>query len=149
VGKSVAKEWADLPEKIMRVTRRMQGVHIENRPALDMLRRYRGPEVVVFDDPPYMRKSVHGERSVLYRHEMMEPEQHEESLAESLLHPGPYLLCSYRNGLYDRVLLGAGWTVVEAQTIAEHGQRRVEALYLNPAAAASRPREQLSFGRDT
>lgn len=148
VGKSVAKEWAALPEKIMRVTRRMHGVHIENRPVLDMLRRYRGPEVVVFDDPPYLRTSVHGDRDALYRHEMMEPEQHEESLTESLLHPGPYLLCSYRNDLYDRMLLGAGWTVVEAQTIAEHGQHRVEALYMNPIAAASRPREQLSFGGD-
>lgn len=84
-GKSVAREWADLPDKIMMVTRRLQGVHIENRPVLT---------------------------------------------------------CSYRNDLYDGILLGAGW-VVEAQTTAEHGQIRVEALYLNPIAAASRPREQL------
>lgn len=144
-GKSVAREWADLPEKILMVTRRLQGVHIENRPALDMLRRYRGPEVVVFDDPPYPRLSVHGERDALYRHEMLEPDQHEEHLAELLLHPGPVLTCSYRNDLYDGTLLGAGWMVVEAQTTAEHGQVRVEALYLNPIAAASRPREQLGL----
>ncbi len=59
--------------------------------------------------------------------------------------PGPFLACSYRNDLYDRVLLGNGWSVVEAQTIAEHGQVRVEALYLNPVAAASRPTQQLDL----
>lgn len=144
-GKSVAREWADLPDKIMMVTRRLQGVHIENRPALDMIRRYRGPEVVIFNDSPYPRHSVHGKRDALYRHEMLEPEKHEELLGELLLHPGPVLTCSYRNDLYDGILLGAGWVVVEAQTTAEHGQVRVEALYLNPIAAASRPREQLSF----
>lgn len=145
-GKSVAREWADLPEKIMTVTRRLQGVHIENRPALDMLRRYRGSEVTVFHDPPYLRTSVHGDRDALYRHEMLEPAAHEEALTEALLHPGPFLACSYRNGLYDRMLLGAGWSVVEAQTVAEHGQARVEALYLNRIAAASRPTQQLDLG---
>lgn len=145
IGKSVAKEWAALPEKIMRVCDRLAGVHIENRPALDMLRRYRGPQVTIFDDPPYPRKSVHGERDALYRHEMLDEDEHREHLTEALLHPGPFLACSYRNDLYDSMLLGAGWSVAEAITVAEHGQTRVEALYMNRLAAAARPREQLGL----
>lgn len=145
IGKSVAKEWAELPDKIMRVTDRLAGVHIENRPMLDMLRRYRGPQVVVFLDTPYLQNSVHGERDRLYRHEMLTVEEHEEALTEALQHPGPFLACSYRNEVYDRMLLGAGWTVTEAQAIAEHGHSRVEALYRNRAAVLACPRRQLGL----
>lgn len=145
-GRSVAREWSDLPERIIgEATRRMQGVHIESRPALDVMRRYRGPEVVILFDPPYPRTSVHGERDALYEHEMLDPEVHREHLVEALIHPGPFLACSYRNDIYDDMLLGAGWSVVEAQTLAEHGQARVEALYLNQVALAARPRQQLLY----
>lgn len=142
-GRSVAREWADLPARICVATRRLQGVQIESRPALDLLRRYRGPQVVVLFDPPYPRQSIHGARDALYRHEMLDPEDHREHLAEALLHTGPFLACSYRNDVYDEVLLGAGWSVAEAQTLAEHGQTRVEALYLN--REASRQRRQLGL----
>lgn len=145
-GRSVAREWASLPDRILVVAQRLAGVQIENRPALDVMRLYRSESVTVFFDPPYLRASVHGERDALYRHEMLEPAAHEEALAEALMHPGPLLACSYRNELYDRLLLGAGWSVVEAQTTAEHGQARVEALYLNRIAAASRPTQQLDLG---
>ncbi len=70
----------------------------------------------------------------------MEFEEHAELLAEAQLHPGPLLLSSYRNDLYDRVLLGAGWAVVERAARGEHGVERVEALYLNPVALAEQAR---------
>lgn len=141
-GRSVAREWSDLPERIAAATKRLQGVHIESRPALDILRRFRGPEVTAFVDPPYPAKTVNGERDRLYRHEMMEPAQHEELLAELLQHPGPVLACSYRNETYDASLLGAGWTVLEAHALAEHGNERVEALYLNPVAVTANSADQ-------
>lgn len=142
IGRSVAVEWANLPDRIAAAARRLQGVHIENRPALDVLKRYRGPDAVHFVDPPYPQETVHGKRDRLYRHEMLDAESHRELLAELLQHPGPVLLCSYRNDIYDGELLAAGWTVLEAEAVAEHGHRRVEALYLNPPAA---PASQLGL----
>lgn len=136
-GRSVAREWSDLPERISAATKRLQGVHIESRPALDILRRFDGPEVVAFVDSPYPKKTVHGERDRLYRHEMLEPEEHRELLSALVPRIGPTLACSYRNDIYDAALLGAGWTVLEAHALAEHGNERVEALYLNPAAVAA------------
>lgn len=142
-GKSVAREWADLPDRLPQAAERLRGVHIENRPALDVMRRYRGPEVVIFFDPPYLAESDHGIRDALYRHEMLDEASHEEALAEALLHTGPFLACGYRTRLYDDVLLGAGWSVITAEALAEHGQRRVEALYMNPIAAGSRRQLEL------
>lgn len=133
-GRSVAMEWADLPARIEAAARRLQGVHIESRPALDVLARYDGPEVVAFVDPPYPAVTARGKRDRLYRHEMLAADEHAELLAALVQREGPVLACSYRNELYDATLLGGGWSVVEAQTVAEHGNVRREALYLSPAA---------------
>lgn len=140
-GRSVAMEWADLPARIEAAARRLQGVHIESRPALDVLVRYDGPEVAAFVDPPYPAVTVHGKRDRLYRHEMLATEQHRELLTHLLKRAGPVLACSYRNDIYDEMLLSAGWSVVEARTLAEHGNERVEALYMNRAADVGRPRQ--------
>lgn len=139
-GRSFAQEWADLPARIMVATERLRGVHIENRPAVQLLRTYRGPEVLVYLDPPYPAETSQGVRDVLYKHEMMTVEQHVELLAEALLHPGPLLLSSYRNDLYDTLLLAKGWAVVERAARGEHGVERVESLYLNPIAWAEQAR---------
>lgn len=140
-GKSVAKEWASLPHKIDRAADRFRGVMIECRPALDILDRYQGPEVAIAADPPYPRETVHGTRRRCYRHEMMEVVDHAPLLDRLVAHRGPVVACSYRNDLYDARLLGAGWEVVEFAAQAEHGAERVEALYLNPVAAAEAPRQ--------
>lgn len=126
-------------------TERLRGVHIENRPAIGLLRAYRGRDVLVYLDPPYPAITSQGERDALYKHEMMAVEQHEEMLAETLMHPGPMLVSSYRNDLYDQVLLGAGWTVVERSARGEHGVVRVEALYRNSIASAHLPASQLGL----
>lgn len=139
-GRSFAQEWADLPARIMVAAERLRGVHIEHRPALQLLRTYRGPEVLVYLDPPYPAETSQGTRDVLYRHEMLAVDEHAELLAEAMLHPGPLLLSSYRNDLYDRVLLAAGWAVAERAARGEHGVERVEALYLNPVAWAEQAR---------
>lgn len=144
-GRSFAQEWADLPARILAATERLRGVHIESRPAIGLLAAYRGPAVLVYLDPPYPSSTSQGERDALYRHEMMTIEEHAEMLAEALLHPGPMLISSYRNDLYDDILLGAGWTVVERAARGEHGVERVEALYRNRIASAHSPMSQLEL----
>lgn len=141
-GRSFAAEFADLPARIMAATERLRGVHIENRPAISLLRTYRAPGVLLYLDPPYPAETSQGARDVLYRHEMLDLASHEEMLAEALLHPGPALLSSYRNDLYDRLLLAEGWGVVEHPTRGEHSVERVEALYLNRVTLAELRRER-------
>lgn len=128
---SFAREWSDIPTRITAATERLRGVLIENRPALSLLRTYRAPETFAVLDPPYPQVTSQGVRDALYRHEMLDVEQHEELLTEALVHPGPLIACSYRNELYDRMLLGAGWEVREHRAWGEHSVERVEAIYLN------------------
>lgn len=135
---AVAREWADLPRRISAASARLQGVLIENCPALELLRRYCGPEVSVFLDPPYPGETVHGRRRALYRFEMRDEEGHGELLDAACGHSGPVVLSSYRNDLYDDRLLGRGWTVHELAARGEHGVERSEALYMNAAASPAR-----------
>lgn len=126
---SFTLQWRALPERIVAAAERLRGVQIECRPALDLLSRYAGADVLVFADPPYLGE-VRSRRKI-YRKEMMGAAEHEELLAGLRAHPGMVSLTHYRCPLYDDLL--TDWMVIELNAIAEHGQRRVEGLYLNPA----------------
>ena len=67
-----AHDWHHLPDALPAVAERMRGVVVERRPALRILRRHDGPNVLHYVDPPY----VHATRSTMkagkfaYRYEM-------------------------------------------------------------------------------
>ncbi len=125
---SFTLQWRGLPERIVIAAERLRYVQIECRPWHDILARYAGADVLVFADPPYLGEVR--KRRRIYRIEMMSAEEHEQLLAALRAHPGPVAVTHYRCPLYDTLL--ADWVVIEIAVIAEHGQRRVEGLYLNP-----------------
>lgn len=127
-GTSVTLQWRALPERIVALAERLRGVQFENRHVLDVLSRYRGDEVLVFHDPPFLG-SVRGNRRI-YRVEMRGRNEHTEVLSALRSHPGPVAALHYRCDLYDDKLWG--WACVETPTVAEHGAKRTLALYLNP-----------------
>ncbi len=43
----------DLPGKLRPAAQRLQGVHVEQRPALDIIRTYDAPDAFFYVDPPY------------------------------------------------------------------------------------------------
>ena len=62
-----AQDWLRLPEKILQAAERLRGVQIENRPAIELIRRFNYKNVLIYCDPPYMLETRHGKQ---YRHEM-------------------------------------------------------------------------------
>lgn len=62
-----AMDWKNLPEKIIQAAERLRGVQIENRPAVEVIRRFNYPNVLVYNDPPYVLGTRHGKQ---YRYEM-------------------------------------------------------------------------------
>ncbi len=62
-----AKDWCELLEKIMQAAERLRGVQIECRPAVDVIRRFNSPKVLIYADPPYVLGTRHGKQ---YRYEM-------------------------------------------------------------------------------
>lgn len=122
-----AKYWTDLPEVILQAAERLRGVQIECRPALDVIRRFNFPNVLIYADPPYVISSRSG-GSKQYRHEMTDGD-HMELLEALKAHRGPVLLSGYDSPLYDRLL--AGWHKETLHTTDQLSRPRKESLWMN------------------
>lgn len=129
-----AVTWIGLPERLLAVAQRLQGVQIENRPALELIERCRHPEVLIYNDPPYLGTTRHGR---LYPEEMRGSAEH-ESLIEALdRHPGPVVLSGYASDLYAERL--THWRRLSRKATAQKPGERIECLWLNQQAAAAQP----------
>jgi DNA adenine methylase len=123
---SVTGSWARLPEALAAACQRLRHVQIECRPALDLIRAYSAPEVLLYCDPPYLGEvRTRG----LYRHEVETPEEHTDLLDALLAHPGPVVLSGYDSPLYSEAL--RGWTVAKRSSVAQGGASRTEVLWCN------------------
>jgi DNA adenine methylase len=124
-----AVTWLGLPRRIIVAAQRLQGVNIENRPALDVIRRFDSLDVLHYVDPPYVL-SVR-DRS-MYEHEMSDAD-HVELLETLDRHPGPALVSGYWCDLYAERL--SHWRCVRRRAYAQSNGLREECLWLNPVAA--------------
>jgi DNA adenine methylase len=98
--------WLGAVEGLRAVHERLWGrVLIECRPAVEVIRKYDGPHVLFYVDPPYLP----GTRAApdVYAHEMTEA-QHRELLDLLCSVKGKAILSGYANELYDTAL--AGWS---------------------------------------
>jgi DNA adenine methylase len=127
--------WQKLPERLAIAAAILADAEIECLPALALIERYATKETLIYADPPYVRETNHGKRKRLYRHEMTDGD-HMALCAALDTHPGPVMLSGYQNAIYERQL--GHWQRVEIETQAEKGNTRIECLWLNDAAAASR-----------
>nr|WP_282433496.1 DNA adenine methylase [Desulfosporosinus sp. OT] len=104
---------------------------MECRPAVEVIRRYGYPDVLIYADPPYPLSTRHNR---MYKHEMTN-QDHIELLETLDSHPGPVLLSGYACELYDSRL--THWTRKTFKAFAEGGREREEVLWINPVAAKS------------
>lgn len=133
-------EWATWSDSIPAFTRRLKGVMIESRDAIEVIQRMDSPGTLFFIDPPY----VHSTRSALagrsanthgYRHEMND-EAH-RSLATALHQVrGLVVLCGYPSDLYGDELF-SDWDRYERRARADHGKARTEVVWLNAACSSA------------
>lgn len=117
--------WYRLPDWIMKSTERLKEVQIENRPAVEVIRRHKNKKVLIYADPPYLLETRTGKQ---YKHEM-DKEDHIELLETLLKHPGPVILSGYDSNLYDDSL--DGWHKENIDNLAEHGKKRKEVIWMN------------------
>lgn len=139
---SPVKTWQRLPERVRMASTRLMDAQIENRPAIDIIRRYADSDVLIYADPPYVSETrgvskKNGTR--LYAHEMSD-EAHVELIDALRAHPGPALLSGYHCDLYERLL---PWQRVQTNVRIQN-QTRCETLYINEIALArlEKQREQ-------
>lgn len=144
-GSTPAHDWRNWPEAAAAIVERLQGVVVENRPAMDVSASHDGPDTLHYLDPPYVidtRTQQRGE----YQHEMTN-DDHEAFLAAALALEGMVVISGYAHPLYEARL--SGWRRVERPALADGARPRIEVLWLNPAverahdAAAFRQQELL------
>lgn len=121
-----SQDWCRLPEKIMQAAERLRGVQIENRPAVEVIKRFNYKNVLIYLDPPYMPETRHGKQ---YAHEMLRRESHEEMLIAALEHKGPVLISGYETDLYNDLL--KGWHKEDHLAYSQVHSRKHEILWMN------------------
>lgn len=134
-----AQDWMHYPEQIPALVDRLQGVVIENRPAIDVIWAHDQPDTLHYVDPPYVfetRYNVNHNGHMEYRHEMTD-DNHRE-LAECLKSvKGVVVLSGYGCDLYDD--LYADWRRVEKSALADGAVKRTEVLWISPNSKHNQP----------
>lgn len=118
--------WYRLPEWIMQIVDRLKQVQIECRPALEVIKRFDYPNVLIYLDPTYLLNTRTAKQ---YKHEMTEHD-HVELLEVLLQHKGKVILSGYQSELYDKTL--KGWSKICTKGYAEYyGADRKEIIWMN------------------
>lgn len=113
-----AKDWCNIPDKIMEATERLRGVQIENRSAVDVIKRYNFENVLIYCDPPYV---LHTRCRKQYKYEMTN-DDHEELLDTIIAHKGPVIISGYASPLYEEKL--KDWHREELMNYAQNAKPR-------------------------
>ncbi|WP_419923601.1 DNA adenine methylase [Candidatus Poriferisocius sp.] len=99
-ARGMSDRWQRVPNELADVALRLKNAEIENRPALDVMRRFNAEDCLIYADPPYLPST---RTQKMYGQEMTE-EEHKEMLEVLLGHEGPAVLSGYDNDLYNDVL---------------------------------------------
>lgn len=133
-GTTPAHDWANYPKYLRALIERLEGVVIENRPAIEVMAQQDSAETLHYVDPPY----VHSTRSTArnstrknYRHELSDAD-HVKLLDFLRGLEGMVVLSGYPHSLYDEAL--TGWRRIEREALADGARKRTEVLWINPAA---------------
>lgn len=127
--------WTRYPGQLPAVIERLQGVLIENRPAIEVMQQHDTPDTLHFVDPPYVF-GTRSQRNVVqgcYRHEMTD-EQHMELLGVLKNLQGMVVLSGYASELYEREL--ADWQAHTTGSRISAGRGtaiKTEVLWINAA----------------
>lgn len=145
-GSTPAHDWSRYPESLREVIARMRGVVVESRPAIQVIEKHDGTDVLQYIDPPYMPET-RGLKNKYdlkhrYRHEMS-VDDHEELLGVIRGLKGMVVVSGYATELYETAL--KGFMRVERQTYADGAQPRTEVLWINPAAAERLRRDRGTY----
>jgi DNA adenine methylase len=137
LSNSGVKDWVNYPDAIRCFVERLQGVTIEQRPAIEIIRQQDSSSTLFYCDPPYVtstRSAIqwpsHNDRA--YIHDMTDDEHRE--LAE-VLHSvkGMAIISGYPCELYDHELY-PNWRRITKSTISDGAKPRTEVLWISPNA---------------
>ncbi|HBS4124543.1 TPA: DNA adenine methylase [Klebsiella pneumoniae] len=136
---TAAHLWERYPENLAALCQRLQGVIIENKDALSVMRAHDAQTTLHYIDPPYVPETrVQGNRYYAYE---MTVEGHEQLLAVARTMTGMVMISGYDTEVYNDMLSGWAKTEKPSRISAGRGTKvRTECLWLNPAAQQKQER---------
>lgn len=127
-----ARDWMGLPVHLEDIIERLRGVIIENAPAVDVMRRYDGPDTLHYVDPPYVYATRNARNAGdTYRYEMTDDEHRELASVLQCL-KGNVILSGYDSKMYGELF--GDWQRMERSTHADGAKDRTEVLWIKPGA---------------
>jgi DNA adenine methylase len=138
-GHDHAHKFAALTDRLVACAERLRRVHIEQRPAVEVIARFATSNAVVYADPPYLaatRSSLTRRRGADYAVEYATEAQHRELAAVLRVTPAVVLLSGYPSDLYEE-LYGDWWRLKRSvdrpssHTTGGRGPRAVEVIWAN------------------
>lgn len=141
-GTTPARDWLNYPDNLASLAARLQGVVIECRPAVEVLRAHDTAVTLHYVDPPYVHATRHRQQTAshaAYAFEMTD-DQHRELAGVLRALRGMVALSGYPSELYDRELY-PDWHRVECRTVKSSNASSApatEVLWMNAAAVEAR-----------
>jgi DNA adenine methylase len=117
--------WYRLPEWIIEITERLRTVQIENRPALEVIKRFNYENVFMYLDPPYLLGTRTAKQ---YAYEMTDAD-HEELLKTILQSRAKIMISGYESEMYNDYL--QDWNKQQFRSCSEYGDSRTETIWMN------------------
>jgi DNA adenine methylase len=117
--------WYRLPEWIIEITERLRTVQIENRPALEVIKRFNYGNVFMYLDPPYLLGTRTAKQ---YMYEMTDAD-HEELLKTILQSRAKIMISGYESEMYNDYL--QDWNKQQFRSCSEYGDSRAEIIWMN------------------
>ena len=131
-GSTPAHDWMRYPEALELTIERMRGVVIEQRPAIEVIKRYDGANALHYVDPPYVQSTrARFGAHRRYNFEMTNLD-HAELLAVLTEVQGSVVVSGYPHPLYTRYL--RSWRKIELLARADGAAPRTEVVWMNERA---------------
>jgi len=127
-GTHPGTDWAGLGANLEAVIERLQGVVIEHRPALDVIRYYDSPRTLHYIDPPYLAETRTWQSGKGHYEYEMSDQDHEELAAALCGLEGAVIVSGYPSALYEE--LYRGWDRAEREALTDGSAHRTEVLWM-------------------
>lgn len=124
-ARGMSIRWQRVPAELAELALRLKDAEIENRPAIDLIRRFATKDTLIYADPPYLMET---RTQKMYGQEMS-VDEHVEMLEALATHPGPVVISGYENTLYDQYLPDWKKVLVKPPKV-EAGASRMEVLWV-------------------
>jgi DNA adenine methylase len=125
-ARGMSVRWQRVPSDLAALALRLKDAEIENRPAVEVMRRFATKDTLIYADPPYLMQT---RTQKMYANEMG-IDEHVEMLEVLSSHPGPVVISGYENAIYDKHL-GRGWRTLKVKPPkVEKQAARMEVLWV-------------------